>query len=198
MAAVLDSTPTACPFVADPFTTLHARFRRPLERFFSSYRLSDADVEDLTQEVFTRLAGGAPPAELRRPDAFLFTLARNLVRDHARRLHTRAARNSITLDDVELPCGSPTPDAALEHDERLALACAALEQLKPATRRAFLLHRVHGLSYAEIAAETGVSVSMIEKHVMAAIAVLRSAEDVERAQLRRTPDATRMGHTART
>jgi RNA polymerase sigma-70 factor (ECF subfamily) len=189
MAAVLDSTRTGCPFVADPFTTLHARFRRPLERFFSSYRLSEADVEDLTQEVFTRVAGGTPPAELRRPDAFLFTLARNLVRDHARRLHTRAARNSVTLDDVELPCGSPTPEAALEQDERLALACAALEELKPATRRAFLLHRVHGLSYAEIAAETGVSVSMVEKHVMAAIAALRSVESVEGPRLRHPPRA---------
>lgn len=176
MAAVLESIAPARALVADPFTLLHARFRRPLQRFFSSYRLNSHDVDDLTQEVFARLAGSGASAELRRPDAFVFTLARNLVRDHARRLHTRAARNSVAVEDVELPCGSPTPDAALEHDERLARAFAVLEALKPATRRAFLLHRVHGLSYAEVAAATGVSVSMIEKHVMAAIAALRESE----------------------
>lgn len=177
MAAVLESLPTVRGFVADPFIALHARFRRPLQRFFSSYRLNAADVEDLTQEVFARLARGVAPEQLRQPDAFVFTLARNLVRDHARRLHTRAARNSVALDDVELPCGSPTPDAALEHDERLSSAFATLARLKPATRHAFLLHRVHGLSYAEVAAATGVSVSMIEKHVMAAIALLRASGD---------------------
>ncbi|MCZ8130825.1 MAG: sigma-70 family RNA polymerase sigma factor [Steroidobacteraceae bacterium] len=175
MAAVLEPTGIPSAFVADRFAALHARFRRPLQRFFASYRLNSHDVDDLTQEVFLRLAGTSCPAELQRPDAFVFTLARNLVRDRARRLHVKAAGVSVGLDEVELRCGGPTPDEALEHDERLARVVAALESLKPASRRAFLLHRVHGYSYAEIARDTGVSVSMIEKHVMAAIAVLREA-----------------------
>lgn len=177
MAAVLDATGASCAFVGDPFAALHARFRRPLQRFFASYRLSTHDVDDLTQEVFLRLAGSSCPADLRRPDAFVFTLARNLVRDRARRLHTKAAAASVTLDDVDLRCGGPTPEEALEHGERLGRALAALGTLKPATRRAFLLHRVHGYSYAEIATGTGVSVSMVEKHVMAAIAALREARE---------------------
>lgn len=174
MAAVLDLPEPAGPFLADRFSVLHARFRRPLQRFFAGYRLNVADVEDLTQEVFLRLACGGCPEELRRPDAFVFTLARNLVRDRARRLHTKAANVSVAYEDVELRSGTPTPDEALEHDERLDQVIAALESLKPATRRAFLLHRVHGYSYAEIARATGVSVSMIEKHVMAAISALRT------------------------
>jgi RNA polymerase sigma factor (sigma-70 family) len=174
MAAVLDLPESAAPFLADHFRVLHARFRRPLQRFFAGYRLNVDDVEDLTQEVFLRLASGGCPAELRRPDAFVFTLARNLVRDRARRMHTKAASVSVAVDDLELRSGAPTPDEVLEHDERLDQVIAALETLKPATRRAFLLHRVHGYSYAEIARATGVSVSMIEKHVMAAIAALRA------------------------
>ncbi len=173
MAAVLEPAVLPAAFVADRFAALHARFRRPLQRFFASYRLNADDVDDLTQEVFLRLAGSGCPAELQRPDAFVFTLARNLVRDRARRLHVKAASVSVGLDDVELRCHGPTPEEALEFDERLTRVLAVLEALKPATRRAFLLHRVHGCSYAEIARETGVSVSMIEKHVMAAIAALR-------------------------
>lgn len=162
---------------AEPLATLHARFRRPLERYFAGCRLVPADVDDFTQEVFARLARGLPPAELRRPDAFVFTLARNLVRDHSRRLHTRAARQSVALEHVELACGTPTPEARLEHDQRLGRALAALDGLKPAARRAFLLHRVHGFSHAEVAAATGVSVSTIEKHVMAALDAVRAVDD---------------------
>ena len=71
-------------------------------------------------------------------------------------------------------CSGPTPEEALEYEERLAQVLAALAALKPVTRQAFVLHRVHGHSYAEIARVTGVSVSMVEKHMMTAIAALRA------------------------
>jgi hypothetical protein len=36
--------------------------------------------------------------------------AKNLVRDRARRLQTRAIGRTVTLDDVDLCCRCPTPD----------------------------------------------------------------------------------------
>jgi RNA polymerase sigma factor (sigma-70 family) len=152
---------------------LHLRLRRPLERFFRSYRLNAHDVADLTQEVFLRLSSTRCPTDLRRPDAYVFTLARNLLRDRARRLHTQAAKVSVGLDDVELISAAATPEESLEHAERLTEVMATIDKLKPAARRAFLLHRLHGYSYAEIARDAGVSVSMIEKHVMSAMLALR-------------------------
>ena len=108
------------------------------------------------------------------PDAFVFTLARNLVRDRARRLHTRAAAQSITLDDIDLSCEQPTPDQWLELAQRLAQVKKALASLKPRTREAFVLHRVHGDSYAAIAIQMDISVSMVEKHIMSAMIALRA------------------------
>lgn len=186
MAAVLAPAAPAASVVpaafavvprSEAFGALHARFSRPLRRFFASYRLNAHDAEDFTQEVFLRLASEAAPRELRSPEAFVFTLARNLVRDRARRLHTHAAAVSVPLHEVELRCETPGPAELLEHGERLEIALAALARVKPATRRAFVLHRVHGYSYAEIARASGVSVSMIEKHVMAAIAAVAAVAD---------------------
>ena len=155
---------------------LHARFAAPLQRFFRGYRLNSADVEDLTQDVFVRLAGPRAQTDLLKPDAFVFTLARNLVRDRARRLHTRAASMSIDLADInDLSCHRPTPERALELDQSLQHVNQVLAALKPRTRDAFELHRVHGNSYAEIAAQMKISVSMVEKHIMAAILALRAA-----------------------
>lgn len=158
---------------ADHCVALHARFHRPLQRFFATYRLNADDVDDFTQEVFLRLVGVSRSHALRTPDAFVFTLARNLLRDRARRLQTRAAAAAMSLEDADLACGLPTPEQALEQQDRLHHAVFALEGLKPETRRAFYLNRVYGHSYAETALEMGISVSMVEKHLMVAIAVLR-------------------------
>jgi len=46
-------------------------------------------------------------------------------------------------------------------------------KLRPATRRVFLGHHLRGQSYSELSRELGVSVSRIEKHMIAAIAALR-------------------------
>jgi RNA polymerase sigma factor (sigma-70 family) len=152
---------------------LHARLHRPLRRFFAAYRLSAEDAEDLAQEVFLRLTRPGQIDGLRDPEAFAFTLARNLVRDRARRLQTRCSNSSVAVEELNLPCSRPTPDQAIEHYERLQSADTALASLKPSTRAAFLMHRVDGLGYSDVAARMGVSVSMVEKHIMAAIAVLR-------------------------
>jgi RNA polymerase sigma factor (sigma-70 family) len=165
MAAVLDFSLTA----------LYVRFSDPLKRYFRGYRLNAADVEDLAQEVFVRMAGCRRPTDLHKPEAFVFTLAKNLVRDRARRLHTRATTHSVRLDDIDLSCRRPTPDRWLELAQQLAQAERTLASLKPNTRHAFLRHRVHGESYAAIALEMHVSVSMVEKHIVSAATALRTA-----------------------
>jgi RNA polymerase sigma factor (sigma-70 family) len=168
MAAVLSFPPT------HSLGALHARFSAPLQRFFRGYRLNSADVEDLTQDVFVRLAGPSAQAELRKPDAFVFTLARNLVRDRARRLHTRAAAMAVDVAEIDdLRCERPTPEQSLELTQRLLQAEQALAALKPNTREAFELQRVHGKSYAQIAQHMRISISMVEKHIMAASVALR-------------------------
>jgi RNA polymerase sigma factor (sigma-70 family) len=173
MAAVLAGSHALVGHGPQHLSALHARFSGPLQRFFRSYRLNSADAEDLTQDVFVRLAGPDSQTNLLKPEAFVFTLARNLVRDRARRLHTKAAAKSVTMDDIDLTCERPTPDRSLELEQSLALVDEALASLRPHTREAFLLHRVYGESYAEIAARMNVSVSMIEKHIMSAMVALQ-------------------------
>lgn len=173
MAAVFSPSIPVTGEVADDFATLYARFLRPLRRFFTSYRFGPEDVDDFTQEVFLRLALHGRSHELRNPEAFVFTLARNLVRDNARRLYTRALLSAVTLDEAEIPCAGLTPEQSVENQDRLLCAATALRALKPITVQVFVLHRVYGHSHAKIARRIGVSVSMVEKHVMTGIAALK-------------------------
>jgi RNA polymerase sigma factor (sigma-70 family) len=179
-ASIEVPVPTACSpqLAANPIHSLsfgpqHCNLRSRLQRFFAGYRLDVEDSDDLTQEVFLRFIQALRCCEIRDPDAFVFTLARNLVRDRARRLQTRCTKVSISLQEVDLVCGLPQPDEVLEQEERLREAEHALAALRPKTREAFLLRRVQGYEYPDIAALLGVSVSMIEKHMIAATAALR-------------------------
>src|SRR3569833_4460604 len=126
-------------FDSEPLCALHARLRKPLQRYFASYRLNAADAEDYTQEVFLKLAQSSVAGSLRNADGFVFTLARNLVRDRARRLRTQTV--AVSLDDVELLSDLPTPEQALEFDECLHSLTRAFEGLKATTQHAFVLNR---------------------------------------------------------
>ena len=55
----------------------------------------------------------------------------------------------------------------------------AIESLTPRCRQVFLLSRVKGLSYSEIAAQCEISVKMVEKHISHALLVcLQQSADV--------------------
>jgi len=58
----------------------------------------------------------------------------------------------------------------MEQRDTLRRIERAVEKLKPRTREIFLAHRVDGLSYAEIAERTGLSIKGVEKQMSKAIA----------------------------
>lgn len=111
-------------------------------------------ARDLAQEAFVRALSSE--AEIENPRGWLFTVAANLARDEARaagrrRRHLRLVRVERE-DDVEEPPGAET----METEARRAAVRAALEQLTERDREILLLWDA-GLSYAEIAAETGLA-----------------------------------------
>lgn len=138
---------------------------RALVRFFTSYRTSRDEASDLVQETFLRLARAdlGSASLLLRPAAYVRQIARNLLKDRARlaRRHHRDAH--IDADDV--PLAGADEHKRLEARDSLARVEAAIRSLKPKTRGIFLAHHIEGLTYADIAERTGMSVSGIEKAI---------------------------------
>jgi RNA polymerase sigma-70 factor (ECF subfamily) len=150
---------------------MSAAYRQPLMRFFRRRTGTDAEAEDLTQEVFVRLLRQPDSASIDNPEAFLFRTALNLLRDRARRNRTRAshaAELAHRLDRFE----GLSPERVLEGRQSLQRALQVLGELDERVRDAFVLHRLEGLKYAEIAELFGVSVSSVEKYVIKALAHL--------------------------
>ena len=112
----------------------------------------DADVaEDIAQEAFVRLLKQSLPEAEVRP--WLFTVAMNLVRDHARKTERRQ-RLLTTAPTLVTP--AILPDEGVERSERVARVRAALERLSLRDRQ-LLLMREEGFKYEEIAAVIGVA-----------------------------------------
>lgn len=143
-----------------------------LARFFARRSAGD-EAADLVHESFRRLIGAAARlgAQVERPEAYLSRIATNLVRDRA----SAAARHHLADHQSyeEEAIAGPDPHQQLEARDAVSRLEAALTTLKPKTREIFLMHRLDGLSYAEIAEAKGMSIKGVEKQIAKALYLLR-------------------------
>lgn len=147
---------------------LDRRYRPALMSFFLRRLHDRAEAEDLTQEVLTRLAGGGA-VELRRPDAYVFQVAANLLRDRRRREQVRADyRSQIEAQALER-AEMLGPERVVAGRQALGQVLAALQELPERTRAIFVLHRLEKLRKHEIAELFGLSVSGIDKQLLKAM-----------------------------
>jgi RNA polymerase sigma factor (sigma-70 family) len=126
------------------------------------------DAADLAQDTFLRVLGRPREAtEAREPRAWLTTIAHGLVVDHVRR---RTLERACLEAIASLPePQAPSPETQLLLVEALVRIDTMLDGLAPKARSAFLLSRLDGLSYPEIAQRLGVSLSSVEKYMAGAI-----------------------------
>jgi RNA polymerase sigma factor (sigma-70 family) len=143
---------------------LYAQHRAALHSFFRRRVRNPAYAADLAQEVYLRLLRIADPSTIRNPGVYLFTVANNLVKEHAT-LDQRQAGMGVdeaTLDEASPPFAL---DRELDLKQRVDRLQRVLGQLSPKCRAAVVLRFTHDLSYRQIAAHIGVSTQMAKKYV---------------------------------
>jgi RNA polymerase sigma factor (sigma-70 family) len=147
-------------------------YRGPLVRYADGILAGDGTAEDVVQETFFRLWARRqnlkPTGSMR---AFLYTLTRNAAIDERRRT-ARWAEKAVG-------CADPTaPPSPLEHaaaSELAATMAAAVSRLPPRRREIFVMVRVHGLTYQEVADGLGLAPQTVANQMSAAMASLRQA-----------------------
>jgi len=132
--------------------------------FALAYRMlgSVADAEDVLQDAWLRFEA-VPSDTVRSPKAFLSTLVTRLCLNQLE--SARARRETyvgpwlpepIRTDRPELAATVPPPSQRIEMLESISIAfLVLLEQLSPAERAVFLLHKVFDLPYDDIADMVG-------------------------------------------
>lgn len=157
--------------IAALYLSESARLRRKVARIVGD----QATAADLVHDIFLRLWRRAEPLD-GNDTAYLTRSARNAAIDHLRAERIRADFVKGTVPEQHAG-GVPSPHAVLEAREGLNQVDQAVRALPERTRHIFLLNRVHGSSYPEIAAAMQISASAVEKHMARALAALRKAVD---------------------
>lgn len=165
----------------DELETLYQSTYAAVVRFL--YRkVWDADrAEDLAQEVFVRAMSHHPE----KPRAWVFAVAANLARDEARAAVRR--KRHLTLlsgEPTQRHVAEPEAEDNVEHDEKMAKVRRALDALTPRDREVLLLWDA-GMSYPEIAAQSGLAVGAVGTTLARARKRLVEAHDrMERGDVR--------------
>ena len=162
----------------DPLLALYMQRRSNLVRFLAARAGSLAAAEDVTQELYIKLAARDRSGEVGNPTALLYRMALNLMLDRARGENRSAVRDTAWRQAVRTEIGGvdiadePPADEAAASAERMRRLIVAVQDLPPQAGRAFRLHKLQGLSQAETAQAMGLSVKAVEKHVAAALRAL--------------------------
>ncbi|PTS90579.1 RNA polymerase sigma factor [Sphingomonas sp. HMWF008] len=134
-----------------------------LRRWLDARLHSSEDANDVVHDAFARLLGSGARDGLRQPEAFLNRIVRNLLIDRSRRVPNRTPH--VPIDDVNEPATRATQEDGIQLDQMRKRYRAAIEALPPRMREVFLLHRIDGLGYKEIATRLDISIRTVEWHV---------------------------------
>ena len=145
---------------------LFAAHRGALQGFFYRRVRHRADATDLAQEVYVRMLQVRDPDAIRDVEAYLFTVASNLAREHATREGRRGVAVGLEDGAVLEELAEPALfDAQIDTARQVKQLRDLLRELPPNWHAAIVMQYVQGLSQQEIAARLGVSVSMVKKYL---------------------------------
>lgn len=151
---------------------LYQEYGDALRRFVAK-KLSPGDADDVMHDTFMRVLCLEDGYELRRPRSFLFQIASNLILDHFRARRAHVYENCEASDAAQQAADDITPEQTVYARQRLEVLQHAIAELPPRCREVFLRHKFENESHATIAAKLGISVNMVEKHVIRALAHCR-------------------------
>jgi len=153
------------------FNTLFKRYGQRLYRFAHGYLKSDAESEEIVQEVFSKV--WETRSKLKHDLSFksyLFTIAFNVIKKHfrAKAYLSEYFRNEM-FDDLDL---RTTQD--INYNSLKSYLSKIVDTLPERRREIFIKSRFEGLSIEEIAREFDISHKTVENQITTALKYIRS------------------------
>lgn len=177
------------------FDQLVTRHERPLWIFLRRFVADAATAEDLLQEVFLRVVNAAADWKSEAKfSTWLYTIARNLCTDHARRAVHRKALSldsqpagagagaagdedsgKVLADGIAAGAGRGQGEAAAMNSQLAAHIDRAVNALPSDQREVFLLREVMDMPFLDIARAVGASEPTVKSRMRYALEKLRGA-----------------------
>ena len=152
-----------------PVYDAYTRHGSSLKRFISRFMRSPSDIEDIAQEAFLRAYTVERNRPIEQPKSFLFRIAKHLALSQLTRKSRQITEYIEDSTDPGVVQLESSAEEEISAQEIFQLHCEAVTELAPQCREVYLRRKVQGLSHKEIAAELGIAVSTVEKHLMKAV-----------------------------
>lgn len=134
------------------------------------YKCGNSDLaNDLVQDAFIKFWNNCKKVILGKETSFLFTIANNLFLNAYKKNKVEMQFKSESQKDYT----NESPEFVLEEKEFGNKLQKALSKLSEAQRTAFLMNRIDGKKYREIAEILGISIKAVEKRIHNALVNLR-------------------------
>lgn len=162
---------------ANGLEAVYHRHRTELLRLLCARTGDASEAEDIIQDLWLK-ARAQQSTGVNNSKAYLYRMAHNLLIDRLRERHRRMSRDHQWATDRAMAAtrngsfGYCVEEDAHDRDEAARLA-SAVARLPEGARSVFNLHKVQGLSHAEVAARLNISRSGVEKHMAVAMKYLR-------------------------
>ncbi|MXN92206.1 sigma-70 family RNA polymerase sigma factor [Flavobacterium sp. Sd200] len=134
-------------------------------------------ADDVTQEAFIKLWENCANVPPEKAKSFLYTVANNTTLN-------QIAHQKVVLEyskkNTQNGSDNLSPEFLLEEEQFKAKLQNAIANLSEAQRTAFLLHRIEGKKYHEIAEILGIGIKAVEKRIHGALLQLRKEIDTFR------------------
>ncbi len=140
-------------------------------RNFLIYKFGNVEkAEDMTQEAFIKLWQNCADVPLEKAKSYIYTIANNSSLNEI--AHQKVVL-SYQKNNLSIATNIETPEFLLEEKQFKTKLLTAIEKLNETQRTAFLMHRIDGKKYAQIADELNISVKAVEKRIHIALVALR-------------------------
>lgn len=152
----------------NPLMSAFLELRPALRAYIVKRVRTPQDAEDLLQDMASKVLT-APDNSIANQQAYLFSVASNLLKDWRRRHVLRDGVEQIAIYDFDFADDAALPSTVLDGRQRLGRLQRGLRRLPPDMRQAFVLNRIQGLTLAATAEETDLSVARVRKLVERAL-----------------------------
>jgi RNA polymerase sigma-70 factor (family 1) len=153
--------------------TFYIEYREFLYRFFIKHVKIPALAEDFAQDVFIKFWQKKDQTDsVENMDAWLYTLAKNHLMDHYRKLATEKKYQDMVWQEMERHSDNVIQDIyKQELEDKIAVL---LKKLPPRQKEIYDLSREKGMSLEEIAEVLNISPNTAKNHLVQALKVLRT------------------------
>ena len=151
------------------FENIFSQWYEPVRNFLY-YKSGNIQVaEDIVQDVFMKIWGKREGIRRDTVKPLLYKIANNLFLNRLE--HQKVILKFIPANPVNIEVAGPDFELEMkEFDKKLQSALYGLDEKQ---RTVFLMNRIDGLTYVQIAEILGLSVKAIEKRMEKALAFLK-------------------------